>query len=72
MTGLALDDTDQIETPDGTFSVTVAELRQWATEYAVPVGIGMTASPVPRKGRILIRPPGGGGPPVGWIEPGQC
>ncbi|HEV7387017.1 MAG TPA: hypothetical protein VGN73_00265, partial [Gemmatimonadaceae bacterium] len=67
LAGLALGDTDQIETPDGTFTLTVAELRQWATEYAVAVGIGMTASPVAGRGRILIRPPGGGRP-VGSIE----
>jgi hypothetical protein len=70
LAALALDDTDQIETPDGSFTLSVAELRRWATEYTVPVGIGMTASPVARRGRILIRPPGGGRP-VGWIEPGQ-
>jgi len=70
LAALALDDTDQIETPDGTFTLTVAELRQWATQYTVTVGIGMTATPVARMGRILIRPPGGGRP-VGYIEPGH-
>jgi hypothetical protein len=67
LAALALNDTDQIETPDGTFTLTVRELRQWATEYTVPIGIGMTASPVVRRGRILIRPPGGGRP-VGLPE----
>ena len=67
LAALALDDTDQIETPDGDFTLTVAEFRQWATQYTVSVGIGMTASPVARTGRILIRPPGGGRP-VGWID----
>jgi hypothetical protein len=70
LAALGLDDTDQIETPDGTFTLTVAELRQWATQYTVFVGIGMTATPVAGRGRILIRPPGGGRP-VGRIEPGQ-
>jgi len=67
LAALALEDTDRIETPDGEFALTVAEFRQWATQYAVFVGIGMTASPVARRGRILIRPPGGGRP-VGWID----
>lgn len=70
LAALALDDADQIETPDGTFTLTVAEFRQWATQYTVFVGIGMTETPVAGRGRILIRPPGGGRP-VGWIEPGQ-
>lgn len=71
LASLALEDTDQIETPDGTFTLTVAELRQWATQYTVLVGISVTATPVRRRGRIIIRPPGGGRPPVGWIDPGQ-
>jgi hypothetical protein len=70
LVGFALDDSDQIETPDGTFTITVAEFRQWATQYTVFVGISITATPVARRGRILIRPPGGGRP-VGWIDPGQ-
>ncbi|MGZ3331393.1 MAG: hypothetical protein ACXU9O_11525 [Gemmatimonadaceae bacterium] len=63
----ALDDTDRIETPNGTFTLTVAEFRQWATQYTVLVGISVTATPVAHTGRILIRPPGGG-KPVGWID----
>jgi hypothetical protein len=35
LAAFALDDTDQIETPDGTFTLTVAEFRQWATQYTV-------------------------------------
>lgn len=71
LAALGLDDTDQIETPDGTFTLTVAEFRQWATQYTVLVGISVTATPVARRGRILIRPPGGGRPPVGWTESGE-
>lgn len=67
LAALTLKDTDQIETPDGAFTLTVRELRQWATEYTVPIGIGMTASPMPHRGRILVRPPGGGRP-VGLTE----
>jgi hypothetical protein len=66
---LALCDSDLIETPDGTFTLTVAELKQWATEYTVLVGIGMVPSPVTKRGRIIIRPPGGGRPPVGIWKP---
>ncbi len=67
---LALGDSDWIETPDGAFTLTVAEFKQWATEYTILVGIGMGASPVARRGRILIRPPGGGRQPVGYyIQP---
>jgi hypothetical protein len=73
LAALALEDTDHVETPDGEFSLTVAEFRQWATQYAVFVGIGMTASPVAGRARILVRPPGGGRP-VGWIDrpPNEC
>jgi hypothetical protein len=67
LAALALEDTDRVETPDGEFALTVAEFRQWATQYTVPVGVGMTASPVARRGRILVRPPGGGRP-IGWID----
>jgi hypothetical protein len=70
LTAFALDDTDQVETPDGTFTITVAEFREWATQYAVFIGISMTATPMARRCRILVRPPGGGRP-VGWIDPGQ-
>jgi len=67
LAALALEDADHVATPDGTFTLTVAQLRQWAAQYAIHVGIGMTASPVAHRGRILIRPPGGG-KPVGWID----
>lgn len=63
-----LDDTDHIETPDGLFTLTVAEFRRWAAEYAVSIGIGMGASPLAGTGRIHIMLPGGGGPPVGWVK----
>jgi hypothetical protein len=69
LAAFALDDTDQVETPDGAFTITVAEFRQWATQYTVLVGISITATPVAHRCRVLIRPPGGGRPPVGWIEP---
>ena len=65
---LNLKDEDHVETPDGEFRIVVADFRRWAAEYSIAVGIGMAASPNPRTGRILIRPPGGGGPPVGWVE----
>jgi hypothetical protein len=67
LAALGLEDTGRVETPDGEFTLTVAELRQWAIQYTVPVGIGMTASPTPRMGRMIIRPPGGGRP-AGWID----
>ena len=64
---LGLSDSDFVETPDGGFTVTVAEFRRWATEYAVHVAIGMIASTVLRTARLTIRPPGGGRP-IGWID----
>jgi hypothetical protein len=67
LAAFGLGGSDQIETPDGAFRVTAGELRQWATQYTVPVGIGMTASQAGRGGRILIRPPGGGRP-VGLVD----
>jgi len=65
---LGLNDSDHVETPDGEFRVTVAEFRGWSAEYSIPIGIGMSRSPTPNTARLLIRPPGGGGPPVGWID----
>jgi hypothetical protein len=66
---LKLCDSDRIETPDGSFALSVGDFKQWAADYALLVGVGMGPSPVPRTGRIHIRPPGGCRPPVGLWSP---
>lgn len=58
-----------VETPDGEFDVPVAAFRRWTDEYTVAAGIGMSRSSKPNRARVLIRLPGGGGPPVGWFDP---
>jgi len=66
---IGLSESDYVETPDGLLRITVGDFRRWATEYAVTFGISLTRSLDPHIGRILIRPPGGGRPPIGWIDP---
>jgi hypothetical protein len=66
---LGLTGDDRVETPDGEFQLSVADFRRWGTEYTVTVGIGLSKSPRARTARVLLRPPGGGGPPVGWVDP---
>lgn len=69
LAGLGLVDSDEIETPDSEFRLPVSEFRRWATEYCISsIGVGMTASQSPRIGRLLVRVPGGGQPPVGWTN----
>ena len=65
---LHLRDDDCVETPDGEFQLPVSDFRRWANEYTVSVGVGMCQSPRANSGRILLRPPGGGGPPVGRVD----
>ena len=65
---LGLADDACVETPDGEFRMSVIDFRRWAAEYTVTVGVGMGRSPQPNTGRMVVRLPGGGGPPVGWVE----
>ena len=64
---LGLADDACVETPDGEFLLSVVDFRRWAGEYAVSLGVGMGKSPRPNTGRMHVRLPGGGGPPVGWV-----
>jgi hypothetical protein len=50
-------------TPECTLSV--SDFLRWARDYAIGVGISIAQSPEPRVARITVRPPGGGGPPLG-------
>ena len=65
---MKLTDADFVEAPDGEFRVSVADFKQWLADYTVPIGIGMNKSPRPHTARITVRLPGGGGPPVGWVD----
>lgn len=70
LSALGLADSDSVETPDGAFRLSVAEFKEWALEYCMTViGLGMGASPSPRIGRLLVRRPGGGQAPIGWVDP---
>jgi|CXWL01.1.fsa_nt_gi hypothetical protein len=66
--GLAL--VDEVETPDQTFRLSVADFRRWVREYCIStVGIGMSTSPRQRTARLHVRRPGGHQPPIGWEDP---
>jgi hypothetical protein len=45
--------------------LTLADFRRWTREYAVAVGVTVDKTPESGVGRLLVRPPGGGGPPLG-------
>jgi hypothetical protein len=67
VTLLGLSDADSVilDASGGVFQMTVAEFKRWTKEYATSLGITLKRSPDAHIGRILIRPPGGGGPPLG-------
>jgi hypothetical protein len=64
---LGLDDGDSVAltTNAGELAMTVADFRRWMSEYAVSVGVSLDRSSVAGTGRILVRSPGGGRPPLG-------
>ena len=45
--------------------LTVADFWRWTREYAISVGVTVDKTPEPGVGRLIVRPPGGGGPPLG-------
>jgi hypothetical protein len=45
--------------------LSVSEFMQWARDYAIGVGISIARGPDAGVGRIIVRPPGGGRPPLG-------
>lgn len=55
----------QLRVPSGDLSLPVPEFRRWYREYLFG-GITVVKTTDPQVGRLLIRPPGGGGPPIGW------
>ncbi len=62
--GLSATDTLSLTAADGPFTMSVAEFIQWSREYATPAGVSVTSTPGPGMGQILVRPAGGGGPPL--------
>ena len=64
---VGLDDSCSVElrTPTGDLPLPVPEFRRWYREYLF-AGITIVRSNDPKVGRLIIRPPGGGGPPIGW------
>jgi hypothetical protein len=63
--GLQEGDSIVLTTPAGEFAMTLADFRRWMSEYAVSVGITLDKSSIVGTGRILVRPRGGGRPPLG-------
>lgn len=62
--GLGDGDAIALRTPAGEFMMTVADFRRWMSEYALSVGLSLESSAV-GAGRIIVRLPGGGRPPLG-------
>ena len=54
----------RLSTPTVTLSISAADFRRWFHEYTV-FGVTVAKTGDPGVGRVLIRPPGGGGPPLG-------
>jgi hypothetical protein len=46
------------------YQMTGAELLQWATEYALNLGISLGRSSEANVAHVLVRPSGGGAPPI--------
>jgi hypothetical protein len=67
--GLTATEVLSLTTDDGEFTISVAGFTQWSREYATPAGVSVTSTSVPGMGQVLVRPPGGGGPPLG-VPPG--
>lgn len=65
MIGLTLEDRMCFEPATPACVMRVGDFLDWAREYAIGVGISIEQSSEPGMGRIVIRPPGGGGPPLG-------
>jgi hypothetical protein len=46
-------------------SLTVPDFLHWTREYSMTVGLSLVKGPQPGVARLIVRPPGGGGPPLG-------
>ena len=63
--GLTQGDHVRFEPATPAFMMTGAQFVQWARDYAIGAGVALQAVPNERAVRIVIMPPGGGGPPLG-------
>lgn len=63
--GLDNGSTIELRAPSGDLSLPVPEFRRWYRDYLFQ-GITIVKTADPQVGRLMIRPPGGGGPPIGW------
>lgn len=63
--GLGDGDTVRFEAAPPGWAMTVADFLGWASEYGMLVGISLAAADAPGACRVIIRPAGGGGPPLG-------
>ncbi|HRP08693.1 MAG TPA: hypothetical protein PLL69_09405 [Gemmatimonadales bacterium] len=69
ISAIGLDPSDEIETPDQGFRLSVTDFRRWTQDYCISViGLSLAASSTPRTGRLQVRRPGGHQPPVGWMD----
>lgn len=62
----SLGDADAVRfgTESSDMTMSVPELLRWLGEYAIATGLSLRATDDPRVGQIVLRPPGGGRPPV--------
>ncbi len=66
---LGLSDAHTIIIPsaEADFAMPREEFDRWLAEYAIGLGTTLQRAVDPGTARLLLRPPGGGGPPLGWI-----
>ncbi|HWA39964.1 MAG TPA: hypothetical protein VG712_00020 [Gemmatimonadales bacterium] len=57
----------ELKIPSGMLTLPLPEFRRWYRDYLFE-GITVVKTADPKVGRLLIRPPGGGGPPIGWDD----
>ena len=64
--GLADAHTIIIPSAEGDFAMPREAFDRWLAEYAIGIGTTLQRAVEPGTARLLLRPPGGGGPPLGW------
>jgi hypothetical protein len=67
--GLEPADALELSLPEAAFRITVAEFLMWARDYAMPLGVSIEKGADSRVGHLILRVPGGGARPIGWVQP---
>jgi hypothetical protein len=55
----------QLHTEDHDLELSTGDFQRWYREYAIAVGVTVDKTDQVGIGRLLVRPPGGGAPPLG-------